>query len=192
MLDFIYLNHTLSDELCDTIISMFENDSENKYKGRVTAGLVEELKKTTDLNITNLPEWQNIVDELKTTLQNHLSKYSNKLTKNFNFNPLYAVTDTFSQDTFQIQKYEKNNGFYHEHMDFVANDKGFRVLTFLWYLNDVKEGGETEFIGSFSIKPKKGYLLLFPACWTFPHKGKMPISSDKYIITGWLYSGTPS
>ena len=37
-----------------------------------------------------------------------------------------------------------------------------------------------------TIKPEAGKLLLFPASWTFPHCGQMPISHDKYIITGWL------
>ena len=35
-------------------------------------------------------------------------------------------------------------------------------------------------------KPKQGSLLLFPATWTYPYSGSMPISNDKYIITGWL------
>ena len=62
-----------------------------------------------------------------------------------------------------------------------------RKLTFLWYINDVEEGGETEFFGNHKIKPEAGKLILFPASWTFPHCGKMPISDDKYIITGWLW-----
>ena len=60
-------------------------------------------------------------------------------------------------------------------------------LTYIWYLNDVIEGGETEFFGNYKIKPEVGKLVLFPACWSFPHCGLMPISSNKYIITGWLY-----
>jgi hypothetical protein len=32
-----------------------------------------------------------------------------------------------------------------------------------------------------------GKLLLFPASWVFPHRGKMPISEDKYIVTGWFH-----
>ena len=63
----------------------------------------------------------------------------------------------------------------------------YRVITFLWYLNTVEEGGETELLGSVNIKPERGKLLLFPASWTFPHRGKMPISHDKYIVTGWFH-----
>jgi len=67
------------------------------------------------------------------------------------------------------------------------NDKlSHRIITYLWYLNDVEEGGETLF-HNFKIKPKTGSLLLFPATWTYKHSGAMPISNDKYIITGWVW-----
>ena len=56
-----------------------------------------------------------------------------------------------------------------------------------WYLNDVEDGGETEFCGDFTIRPEVGKLIFFPASWCYPHRGKMPISGDKYIITGWLH-----
>ena len=61
------------------------------------------------------------------------------------------------------------------------------VITYIFYLNDVEEGGETEIRRKCKIKSKAGKLLLFPSCWTFPHRGVMPISDNKYIITGWLY-----
>ena len=66
-------------------------------------------------------------------------------------------------------------------------NKSYRAITYLWYLNDVEEGGETVFFGDYKIKPRTGTLIFFPASWCYPHTGKMPISSNKYIITGWLY-----
>ena len=54
------------------------------------------------------------------------------------------------------------------------------------YLNDVDEGGETEFWGTLKVKPEAGKLILFPATWTYPHCANIPISNAKYIITGWL------
>jgi len=62
-----------------------------------------------------------------------------------------------------------------------------RMLTFLWYINDVEEGGETQFWKNVKIKPTVGKLVLFPASWTYPHKANIPISHDKYVITGWIY-----
>jgi hypothetical protein len=53
-------------------------------------------------------------------------------------------------------------------------------------LNDVQDGGETIFMNC-KIKPKKGRLLIFPSTWTYIHGGNIPISNDKYILTGWYY-----
>ena len=91
--------------------------------------------------------------------------------------------------SFMVQRYLKNEGKYIYHNDFTIDvDKNeYRIMTYLFYLNDVEEGGETVFWNDHKIKPEKGKLILFPACWTFPHCGRMPISSNKYIITGWIY-----
>jgi hypothetical protein len=86
-----------------------------------------------------------------------------------------------------IQKYDKNKGEYIYHNDFHMISIKYRVITFLWYLNDIHEGGETEFWDSYKIKPTAGKIVLFPSSWTYPHRGKMPISDNKYIITNWLY-----
>jgi len=69
----------------------------------------------------------------------------------------------------------------------VDNQATGRIITFIWYLNNVEEGGETLF-EDFKIKPMEGSLLFFPATWTYPHSGAMPTSNDKYIITGWIYN----
>jgi len=58
-----------------------------------------------------------------------------------------------------------------------------RFLVFLWYLNDVAEGGETEFVDlDIRVKPRKGTLLMFPPYWMYRHAGRPPVSNPKYII----------
>ena len=90
---------------------------------------------------------------------------------------------------FHINKYEcKNEGKYDYHIDRYLT-KGIdqeRHITFIWYLNDVDEGGETEMRGNLRIKPESGKLLLFPSTWTYPHCSRKTISNDKYVIVGWL------
>lgn len=80
----------------------------------------------------------------------------------------------------------KNKGKYVYHNDGLISNNETRKLTFIWYLNDVLDGGETEFL-DFKVIPKAGTLFIFPAIWTYPHKANILLSSDKYIITGWLY-----
>ena len=60
-----------------------------------------------------------------------------------------------------------------------------RFLSFLWYLNDVDEGGETIFNNKV-VTPQKGRLVIFPPMWIFPHMGVEPISNTKYIMSSYL------
>ena len=57
------------------------------------------------------------------------------------------------------------------------------------YLNDVEEGGETEFLsnGEFTVKPKCGRMVVFPPSFMFPHRGRKPISNSKYILSTYLH-----
>ena len=36
------------------------------------------------------------------------------------------------------------------------------------------------------VKPEVGKLIIHPASWPYIHKGYMPESDDKYILTTWL------
>ena len=79
----------------------------------------------------------------------------------------------------------KDQGF-QLHFDALAN-VAHRYLVFLWYLNDVQEGGETEFPAlGLKIAPRTGRLLMFPPYWMYPHRGLQPISNDKYILSTYL------
>ena len=191
--NYIYVNNfSIPKELCSDIISLYNNSKQLHYKGQTGGGLNTEIKDTFDLSITtaslNDEKWNKIKNFLFKELNVNLQKYSKKMNINNNFNILQSTV--LSAETLQMQKYEKGKGKYIYHNDFSINynDKIHRKITYLWYLNDVDIGGETEINGTLKIKPETGKLLLFPACWTYPHCGLQPISDDKYIITGWFYS----
>lgn len=66
-------------------------------------------------------------------------------------------------------------------------EKANRYLVYLWYLNDVDEGGETRFPKlDFEVRPKAGRLLMFPPYWMYQHEGVAPRSGDKYIVGTYL------
>jgi len=72
------------------------------------------------------------------------------------------------------------------HFDSIDSKCG-RYLVFLWYLNDVDEGGETEFVDlGFKVQARAGRLLVFPPYWMFQHAGLPPRSQDKYIVSTYL------
>ena len=58
-------------------------------------------------------------------------------------------------------------------------------MAWMVYLNDVEEGGETEFLyQKLKVKPSKGTILIWPGCYTHLHRGNTPMT-NKYIATGW-------
>jgi hypothetical protein len=91
-----------------------------------------------------------------------------------------------------IQKYIQGKGGYpHWHSEQFPqlghNEALHRVVLYMYYLNDVEEGGETEFYyQQRKVQPKKGTMVIAPAGFTHSHRGNMPISGDKYIATSWV------
>ena len=197
---YIYINKkSLSSEVCRDLIELFENE-ERKYDGITHGGLQKNITDTKDFCIPeNEPKWYKYYHLFHNELTRNIELYLNKLNEIPSFkNERQNTTSIYnhfsnqkiSHSGFMAQRYIMNEGRYVYHHDFAVNQKGKknRIITYLWYLNDVEEGGETDFPDiNIKVKPETGKLVLFPATWDFPHCGKMPISSNKYIVTGWLY-----
>lgn len=89
--------------------------------------------------------------------------------------------------TIQMQRVRPTQGYHVWHCENSCLAFSNRILVPILYLNDVEEGGETEFLyQSMRIPPKRGTLVLFPSGFTHTHRGNPPISGDKYFITSWL------
>jgi hypothetical protein len=102
------------------------------------------------------------------------------------FNILNSI-DHHQIYTVKIQKTKIGGGYHLWHCETGTRAESSRVLNFILYLNDVEDGGETEFLYYHKrIKPKKGTLILFPAGLTHTHRGNPPLSGNKYILTGWV------
>ena len=194
-MNFIYQNeYSICPELCNEIIEMYEME-DNKSDGSTIGGIQKKVKDTTDYTIPkNNEKWGKIEEFLYKELHKNILKYvkqinCSKYTEEFNHGCDSSIfkNQNFEANDFMIQKYEKNKGKYVYHNDFHIVSNKYRVIAFLWYLNNVEEGGETEFWDNYKIKPTAGKLVLFPACWSYPHRGLMPVSDNKYIITNWLY-----
>jgi hypothetical protein len=103
----------------------------------------------------------------------------------------YSILDgypAFSNTILKIQRTKVGGEGYHVwHSEDSGWDTRDRILTWILYLNDVEEGGETEMLYlSKRYKAKQGRLLLFPGSFTHTHRGNPPLSNTKYIATGWI------
>jgi Rps23 Pro-64 3,4-dihydroxylase Tpa1-like proline 4-hydroxylase len=180
---YVLINKTsLSKPLCNEIIERFERQ-ENKRDGSIFSGVKKDIKDTTDFHLCEDSEnWKDIDKVLSNELSKALEEYILRLNKKTQVFGYSSISDK----GFQIQKYEKGVGKYVFHNDFIHNQQEARILTYLWYLNTIEEGGQTDFLDRGIVKAEQGKLILFPACWTYPHAGVMPVSDNKYIITGWV------
>lgn len=93
-----------------------------------------------------------------------------------------SIQDSKIQKTLPGQGYHV---WHHEHG--YSGRAPRRVLAFSLFLNNVDEGGETEFLyQKIRFKPLMGQLIIWPAYFTHAHRGNPPLSGEKYIVTGWI------
>ncbi|QRA45272.1 2OG-Fe(II) oxygenase [Chryseobacterium cucumeris] len=81
----------------------------------------------------------------------------------------------------RVYKYAPGQQFkMHKDGSYIRNEKEKSFYTFMIYLNDDFEGGETEFENLFAVAPKKGTALIFHH--PLRHEGKTLISGVKYVL----------
>ena len=89
---------------------------------------------------------------------------------------------------FNIQHYAPNEGYFEWHNERTTTNSPERALVWMTYLNDVDDGGETEFkYQNLKIKSQKGKTLIWPTDFTHTHRGITSPTQHKYIITGWFH-----
>jgi hypothetical protein len=98
----------------------------------------------------------------------------------------YKVLDF--NEMFRIYKYSSGQRFkMHRDGSYIRNENEKSFYTFMIYLNDDFEGGETEFENLFTVAPKKGSALVF--YHPLRHEGNILISGLKYVLrTDVMYS----
>lgn len=84
-------------------------------------------------------------------------------------------------EMFRVYKYSPGQRFkMHRDGSYIRNENEKSFYTFLMYLNDDFEGGETEFENLFTVAPKKGTALVF--YHPVRHEGKTLIGGAKYVL----------
>lgn len=89
---------------------------------------------------------------------------------------------------FNFQHYLPNKNYSVWHTETFGPEQGkmLRHSVFITYLNELDDGGETEFLYyNIKIKPKKGLTVIWPAGFTHVHRGSPAPKDEKLILTGW-------
>ena len=175
----------INTELCDGLIDVF-----NKYKdfqepgslGRENSFVVDKSSKdSTDLVINSNPDIIEVQDYYKS-----LSECAKLYEERYDLKTRLDRWGITSNPI--IQKYEPGGGYHlwHYERGGANPNVSFRVLAWMTYLNDVTDGGETEWLyQKIKIKPQKGLTVIWPTDWTHIHRGVTSLTQQKYIFTGW-------
>lgn len=185
--DFVGIFPNLFDkEFCDKVIEKFESaDKQGFTKSRLDAESSPDVFKKDDALFTETQITTGIMDEENTKFNNVFwsvayAKYSSEY-------GILKSYDDHSSPFSKVQRTRIGGGYHVWHAEDMTLGMSNRLLTWILYLNDVEEGGETELLYQHKrIKPEAGTLIIFPAGFTHTHRGNPPLSGAKYIMTGWV------
>ena len=176
----------IPDTECDKAIQYFEKENAlNKAYDRLqseNSSITKKNDKAITLNEhvdTWFEEFKPLLINFDTALR-HYQDATGVLTA-------YGI-EGFKYTHLKIQKTLPTQGYHVWHLEHGhGKNNSERALVFTIYLNDVEEGGETEFLHqSVRAKPVKGRCVIWPAAFPYVHRGNSPLSGEKYIMTSWL------
>ena len=189
--NFIYVKRDiLSSELCEKFINTF-NKSDDRRPG-VTLGKGKKSKESTDItfnpNFKNHPQWGELLKPMIHLLKQQIKHYHREYFFIEEENRLLADPENLVIDSyFNMQYYKPEEGFYNWHCERSCINTSRRVLTWMFFLNDVIDGGGTQFYYQNHTEPaERGKIVIFSSDYVHAHKGEVSKTEDKYILTGWV------
>lgn len=187
--------NVVSHATCDKIIEHYEYVSNLGWsQSRQSAEGVRYIDKDNDTYfLSNTKFAINAEDEIISDMDHQFTQeFVDAFWKCFSFyQDKYGVLESMGKLGFtgkiKIQKNKPGEGYHVWHCEQGTVATSSRVLLVILYLNDVEEGGETEFLYlQKRVKAKKGTMMLCPGGFTHTHRGNPPLTGDKYIMNTWV------
>lgn len=173
-------DRSLGADFCNDVIHRFENDP-RKVNGKVGDGQYRpDFKATTEIDFVEVRQgWEDVINTANLRLAQHLKEYMSRWAEAFRAVEVH-------HEGFRMVRYQQGQQF-DWHSDNIGGSYT-RVMTAVWYLNTVEEGGLTEFRwAGENIQPVQGRFLIYPVGWPFFHRDAPPASGPKYIIMTQLH-----
>lgn len=162
-------------EFCDELIKLFEDPKIQKGEHKEYWRRCKEL---ATLDHTHL--WETLKNVIKQNYDKYRQEHPGGV---LNFANILESPNMYRYDV-DID----NPNVFNNHADCWNFPTATRQVSVIIYLNDVSEGGATNFVDlAVNVAPKKGRVLLFPSFYNYIHRGEAPISNSKYIIVSWLH-----
>jgi len=155
--------------LCKWLVDFIDNTAQ--LKSRDMVGLKD---KQICLDAFSPREADMLMQSVNDNLLNYTNEY-----------PYLKGSDYVSGNVL-LQKTEPTQGYHSFHAENHAWRAEDRTMAWMVFLNNVNEGGETEFLYQKTrLTPRKGTIVIWPGGFTHIHRGNPPLNSTKYIATGW-------
>ena len=173
-------DNVIDEESCKRLIEKFE-ELQDKHE-IVNIEDKEDRISFNQMVLTKSEEWKTVNDEMMKLFQAYIVQYKKECNISEQMWP-----EKYGYETIRMKRYLANN---YDRFDYHVDVKDYatarRFLAFFIYLNDVEEGGETEFLFG-RVKPKMGRLVMFPPMWPWFHAGQKPVSGTKYFIQSYCH-----
>ena len=164
------------------IIDWFEEHSELHLPGKVFTGqkerkVVPATKKSTDLSMTLNQAYE--VEPIREAME-FLWQCVNDYLEDF---PILKGAQFSMLEKINIQRYLPPDGGYKSwHTERLSSSQSSRMLTWMIYLNTVKDEGGTEFkYLNKKTQAEEGKVLIWPSDFTHEHRGVASPTERKYI-----------
>lgn len=165
--------------ICDKIIEYYTSNP-SKYEGTSGLGVDKSNKDSLDCIFEDADLF---AEYTSTCLRPAVEEY----VKRYIYAHEYAAWNVVEK--VGIQYYKPGAGYHAWHTERCVGKvpNAARHLVFMTYLNDVTDCGETEwYYQKLKVQPRKGLTVIWPADWTFTHRGVTSPTQDKYVVTGWF------
>lgn len=185
----------LSQEICSDLVASLSGIIDDLgSQGQTVGGMNTTWKNSTDIRLVDETLAQIKDDATRSLLENFVSSLQQAINICYSeyrrkLQALWHLTGAYDSG-FQVQRYTKAIGHYREHVDSFPwhSQTSSRALSLVVYLNDVEQGGETEFtLQETKVKPVRGRICMFPSNFTHPHSGNPPLSCDKWMVSTFLH-----
>lgn len=191
------VKNAIPDSTCSELIDKCRENFETLFSpGPTLGGINPKMKSTMDFSFSKAvvdsfgidsSVFAKCEDEVSIGLYSALAMYVQE------YRELHNV-DLYDTG-YRLQKYSPRVGFYRSHSDgdpWSTPPINLRVLGVVMYLNTVDVGGGTGFPEHDIVIPAcAGDISIFPAYWTHPHVGRVPISGDKWMISTFIVCDEP-
>jgi|TARA_B100000073_G_scaffold161744_1_gene133712 hypothetical protein len=146
--------------------------------GMVNPKIKDSLDNPVFIGITD-PRVRDFTGEVNRVMSNYVDRF-----------PLCAKTNIWKmEEFFNLQYYKPGGGYHLWHCERQSSSRSntYRHMVWMTYLNTVPDGGTEWFHQDLYVPAKKGRTVIWPADWTFHHRGRKSDTSDKLIATGWYH-----